>query len=225
MEQVMSEELKAKIAELKAWKIESMETMEHLFDYARTVCTGQLGCSLADWLVSDHKKSLATITEQAREIEINHCLYASALIREEKLRTELATLKDKQGAVVLPEQVPAASDYYRSMLRAILKDIRDEIPRGGLPQSWNNIAEAISETLRRPIYAAPAPSVEPAHSDFLVDSIKTLDEISRRSDARQKRIEALASRVPEGWRPAPQRSDTRNEERRLAGNCTPRYRS
>lgn len=66
------------------------------------------------------------------------------------LRAELAASR---------EQVPVVSDYCRSMLRAVLKDIRDEIPRGGLPQSWNDIAEAISETLRHPIYATPAPAV------------------------------------------------------------------
>jgi len=47
--------LQARINELEAWKAEQMEVMSPLFDYARAVCTGPLGCSLADWLVADHK--------------------------------------------------------------------------------------------------------------------------------------------------------------------------
>jgi hypothetical protein len=43
------------IAELSAWKAESVKVMGHLMDYARENCTAPLGCSLTEWLVADHK--------------------------------------------------------------------------------------------------------------------------------------------------------------------------
>jgi hypothetical protein len=88
----------------------------------------------------------AKITEQAREIEINHCLYASALIREEKLRTELATLKAQPSAVVMPERRPEVNG------------------------AWGDNDDAYDSGVN-----------------------DTLDDVTRLN----------ASRVPEGWRPAP----------------------
>ena len=50
------------VEELEAWKAEELALMNPVMDYARSVCTGPLGCSITEWLVEDHK-------EQAREIE------------------------------------------------------------------------------------------------------------------------------------------------------------
>lgn len=47
------------IERLKAWKSEEMEVMTPLLDYARSVCQGPLGCSITEWLVSDHKRLAA----------------------------------------------------------------------------------------------------------------------------------------------------------------------
>lgn len=44
------------IERLEAWKAEEMLVMSPLMDYARSACTGPLGCSLPEWLVSDHKR-------------------------------------------------------------------------------------------------------------------------------------------------------------------------
>lgn len=68
------------------------------------------------------------------------------------------------NAVVMPERceycenLSRATDYYRSMLRAVLKDIRDEIPRGGLPPSWDDIADSISITLNQTSFDSLNPS-------------------------------------------------------------------
>ncbi len=51
----------ARIVELEAWKAQGMQVMSPLMDYARGVCTGPLGCSLADWLVQDHKQLRAEL--------------------------------------------------------------------------------------------------------------------------------------------------------------------
>lgn len=56
------EVLRAQVDELEAWKAEELALMNPLMDYARSVCTGPLGCSITGWLVEDHQK-------QAREIE------------------------------------------------------------------------------------------------------------------------------------------------------------
>jgi hypothetical protein len=82
----------------------------------------------------------------------------------------------------LKAQDCAESDYYRSMLRAVLKDIRDEIPRGGLPQSWNDIADSISASLHRPLYAAPVVSAEQ-------QGVAQLNKL----------LGYMASNVKEGW--------------------------
>jgi hypothetical protein len=82
----------ALIAELEAWKAEEMQVMSPLMDYARKVCTGQLGCMLADWLVSDHKKLRA---ELARVVQADAHYQPEAL----RIASELASLR---------EQVPVA---------------------------------------------------------------------------------------------------------------------
>lgn len=63
-----ADEQASELSELKAWKAEEMAVMTPLIDYAHSVCTASLGCSLTDWLVSDHKQMITTIAEQAREI-------------------------------------------------------------------------------------------------------------------------------------------------------------
>ncbi|WP_220816186.1 hypothetical protein [Pseudomonas paralcaligenes] len=45
------------------------------------------------------------------------------------------------------EQLRTGVAYYRSTLRNVLKDIRDDLVRGGLPPSWAGIAETISVAL------------------------------------------------------------------------------
>lgn len=47
----------------------------------------------------------------------------------------------------LREQLAAETAYYRSTLRNVLKDIRDDIARGGLAPSWSGVAETISIVL------------------------------------------------------------------------------
>lgn len=94
------EVLRAQVEALEAWKAEELALMNPLMDYARSVCTGQLGCSLTEWLVEDHKA-------QAREIErLNGTL---TLVREQRdaeliandiLERELAALKAQPGGVV-----------------------------------------------------------------------------------------------------------------------------
>lgn len=54
--------LRAQVEVLEAWKAEELAVMNPLMDYASSVCTGPLGCSITEWLVEDHKA-------QAREIE------------------------------------------------------------------------------------------------------------------------------------------------------------
>jgi hypothetical protein len=47
----------------------------------------------------------------------------------------------------LRERLAAETGYYRSTLRNVLKDIRDDIARGGLAPSWSGVAETISIAL------------------------------------------------------------------------------
>jgi hypothetical protein len=47
------------IERLEAWKAEEMLVISPLMDYARSACDGPLGCSLTEWLVSDHKRLAA----------------------------------------------------------------------------------------------------------------------------------------------------------------------
>lgn len=61
--------LQAKVDGLEAWKAEELTVMNPLMDYARSACTGPLGCSLPEWLFDDHKAMTAKVDEQAREIE------------------------------------------------------------------------------------------------------------------------------------------------------------
>lgn len=45
------------------------------------------------------------------------------------------------------EAVAAEAAYYRATLRNVLKDIRDDLARGGLAESWHGVAETISVVL------------------------------------------------------------------------------
>lgn len=101
----------------------------------------------------------------ACRVAVENCdLFRARIAELEADRDRLKRMADNYSALNMDAQAELAaikaqelaeSDYYRSMLRAVLKDIRDEIPRGGLPQSWNDIADSISASLHRPLYAAP----------------------------------------------------------------------
>lgn len=54
------------------------------------------------------------------------------------------------------EQLAAEVSYYRSTLRSVLKDIRDDLVRGGLAPSWAGVAETISVVLNNDRSASPS---------------------------------------------------------------------
>lgn len=63
------------------------------------------------------------------------------------------------------ERLSIEIDIYRATLRNVLKDIRDDLARGGLPLSWNGIAETISCVLRND--GAAFTSAVPSHSEHV----------------------------------------------------------
>ena len=62
------EVLRAQVEALEAWKAEELALMNPLMDYARSVCTGQLGCSLTEWLVEDHKRLAALSANHSEQV-------------------------------------------------------------------------------------------------------------------------------------------------------------
>ncbi|MGP9826850.1 hypothetical protein ACT048_20465 [Ectopseudomonas khazarica] len=71
------------------------------------------------------------------------------------LRTQVAELRAEN------ERLQLASNCYRVTLRSVLKDIRDDIARGGMAESWSGVAETISVVLEQGETAIPAPEAGP----------------------------------------------------------------
>lgn len=105
------EVLRVQVEELEAWKAEELALMNPLMDYARSVCTGQLGCSITEWLVEDHKEQALEIErldlacsahERHRESVTNSGANLDAATQRyiESLEQELAALKAQPSGVV-----------------------------------------------------------------------------------------------------------------------------
>jgi len=57
------------------------------------------------------------------------------------------------------EALRLANNCYRATLRSVLKDIRDDITRGGLAESWSGVAETIAIVLEQEGEAPLVPEV------------------------------------------------------------------
>jgi hypothetical protein len=109
------EVLRAQVEELEAWKAEEFALMNPLMDYARSVCTGPLGCSITEWLVEDHRAQVREIErldmacrahEKHRESVTSSSLNLDTATQSyiESLENELAALNAQPSGVVLPER-------------------------------------------------------------------------------------------------------------------------
>lgn len=78
------------------------------------------------------------------------------------------SLPDERLAAVEAQrdQFLAVAGYYRATLRNVLKDIRDDLVRGGMAPSWDGVAETISVVLS---YDTGAPSPAGVDADHVED--------------------------------------------------------
>lgn len=76
---------------------------------------------------------------------------------------ELVLVTDHDDKI---ELLRRESSIYRRTLRCVLKDIRDDIARGGLAESWDDVAETISIVLKHKEPATPAPEVRHAEQSW-----------------------------------------------------------
>ena len=101
------------IERLKAWKSEEMEVMTPLLDYARSVCQGPLGCSITEWLVSDHKR-LAALETQPSGVD-QRAAFEAHMISEGYMSKQFKRAEDDKY------ENPYLQDYYELwMARAAL---------------------------------------------------------------------------------------------------------
>lgn len=152
------------IERLKSWKSEEMEVMTPLLDYARSVCTGPLGCSITEWLVSDHKR-LAALKAQPSGVVLpepdirtgrGYPAYSVALVTKlfARLNSSPVSAGDdretiravflrngftiKEGQADLKPYVYAAADELMSIARAALSaPSHGEQVRHMVPAGWN----------------------------------------------------------------------------------------
>lgn len=141
------EVLREQVEVLEAWKAEELALMNPLMDYARSVCTGPLGCSLTDWLVEDHQK-------QAREIERlkrdNNRWQGLA----KHSATELAAMKAQPSGVDSVDRITIALEAVQSAMEdAYSNAYQDCCGRGngeccGNPvAAWSDSDQAIMDAL------------------------------------------------------------------------------
>lgn len=87
------------------------------------------------------------------------------------------------------ERLQLEASYYRATLRNVLKDVRDDLARGGLPDSWRGIAETISATL-----GAAAPN--PVSDEQTLEKLHRLDKQCRDDVARAMSMTPMGDGYP-----------------------------
>nr|WP_288453400.1 hypothetical protein [uncultured Pseudomonas sp.] len=119
----------------------------------------------------------------------------------EELEQARASVQPAGGAVPEAdiERMQWEASYYRSTLRNVLKDIRDDLVRGGLPDSWRGVAETISITLECATQASDKAMVEMVDAAML--EMKSISPALRRSECERLITAALGYlRSPKGER-------------------------
>ncbi len=117
---------------MKADRIARGESVEHWHDWVANVIP-------SPWEPAEHFEILAGEIAEHRDDLLAHVKKLDETANSDHTpQSEPAPAQDGR------DQLAAEAAYYRSTLRNVLKDIRDDLARGGLAPSWHGVAETIS---------------------------------------------------------------------------------